>query len=771
MVGWLKRLFVGRKLTTPPEDRPLPAGIRPAPAVMSAETAVPMGGRPSTSISPGELNRRRVAETFNRPMPPMPTPLEPYLPPAIPPGLQPVHLDGAAEITVEMPERRSTSISPGEANRRRVAEILNHPARTTLTLPVIPEPRHQPTIPADTPPVTALVSTETTAQMVERTATSISQGKLHQQRVAEILNRPVLPAPPLTTPPEPCLLSTPPPDMPPVPAYASVETTLVGAKKSVVEGRALLANSWPANMPQYVAFVDVETTGLTGNDRIVSFACILLKTSNLVDGEFDLSYVHIICDPGRKCHPKAQAVHGYTDWELQHQDTFADKTELVIEIISRADLVVAHNAAFDISFINRELRAAGHLMLEKTTYCTMQACRKKGVDRSSLSAVAAQIGLARSNERHTALEDAWLAMMIYLWLHDCPARFSFSAFGDARPKNLRPTPPTTAGPLIRRKEVAPIAADSESRIVSRLFDDDDLQAAWELFEKKNYEPALAYAMAAVIKDDVRENGEPDSLPYEIACMLLRRQGKLIEEHDLLWQYFRRTLGDKVTADQIIALATPSFESGPVLTEYVEDGSVVHSDAFRRPRPAVWQMAARFVRLKERLEKKTETNDDRLARALTALPAEAAFVEAAVCIRRLIADKAKARQDTRNELLRLHGLGQQHSFLYGSYRLGWDHVENKMDADAGLYPHVAAVLATRAELDAILLPYRDAGYLNLPLLNKTDIKRLVTAFGDPAEHVSPRERNREIWNRYREKARQIFDQQINGNQSSLSNALP
>src|SRR6266550_1393933 len=39
---------------------------------------------------------------------------------------------------------------------------------------------------------------------------------------------------------------------------------------------------------------------------------------------------------------------------------------------------------------------------------------------ASLSAVCRCIKLARSGGTHGAMEDAWLSMQIYLWLHGCP---------------------------------------------------------------------------------------------------------------------------------------------------------------------------------------------------------------------------------------------------------------------------------------------------------------------------------------------------------------
>ena len=61
--------------------------------------------------------------------------------------------------------------------------------------------------------------------------------------------------------------------------------------------------AWLTKMPRRIAFVDVETTGLSAEDRIVSFAAILVETAQLVENQFSLKHVHIICDPGRLSYP------------------------------------------------------------------------------------------------------------------------------------------------------------------------------------------------------------------------------------------------------------------------------------------------------------------------------------------------------------------------------------------------------------------------------------------------------------------------------------
>jgi hypothetical protein len=56
---------------------------------------------------------------------------------------------------------------------------------------------------------------------------------------------------------------------------------------------------------------------------------------------------------------------------------------------------------------------------------------------AALSAVCRHIKLARSGDLHDAIEDAWLAMQIYLWLHGCPLQRRLRGSLPRSPSNLR----------------------------------------------------------------------------------------------------------------------------------------------------------------------------------------------------------------------------------------------------------------------------------------------------------------------------------------------
>ena len=89
-------------------------------------------------------------------------------------------------------------------------------------------------------------------------------------------------------------------------------------------------------------------------------------------------------------------------------------------------------------FVNRELTLARLPTLTQPIYCTMKGYRALGIGGSaSLNAICSQIKLARSGETHGAMEDAWLSMQIYLWLHGCPHQRRLPDLIPQTPSNFR----------------------------------------------------------------------------------------------------------------------------------------------------------------------------------------------------------------------------------------------------------------------------------------------------------------------------------------------
>ena len=204
-------------------------------------------------------------------------------------------------------------------------------------------------------------------------------------------------------------------------------------------------------LPPQIVFVDVETTGLGAADRVVTLAALHLDTASLAGGPLALDAIHLAFDPRRDCHPDAAAVHGYSDWDLRHQDPFSAHAAAVHAFLHRAPVVVAHNAAFDLRFIAREFEKSGLPPLARPAFCTMQAYRARGhAGSASLDAVCRRIGASRSGARHGALEDAWLALRVYLWLHGRKGGPAMPEALRRGPSNWITPPPVPDGPWPKR---------------------------------------------------------------------------------------------------------------------------------------------------------------------------------------------------------------------------------------------------------------------------------------------------------------------------------
>jgi DNA polymerase-3 subunit epsilon len=271
------------------------------------------------------------------------------------------------------------------------------------------------------------------------------------------------------------------------------------------------------SIPRYVLAVDVETTGLEVHDRVVSLGIILIDMDTLARArQFKLQLNHLVFDPGRPSHPEAQRVHGYSDAFLRGQERFADSLASICELIDAAGLIVAHNAEFDIGFINRELAACDRPRIVTPSFCTMLAWRERFVGSASLASVIANIGLRRSSRQHNAIEDAWLALMVYLFLHDRGPIVPFAGLGiDAAPRNLRPVEPEISIPELHE---AIVAAKQEGR----------------------YADAEALLLRAVEECERQADSfGVSSWAYEFLAIEYRRQKRSADEIVILQRYLAR----------------------------------------------------------------------------------------------------------------------------------------------------------------------------------------------------------------------------------------
>ena len=162
--------------------------------------------------------------------------------------------------------------------------------------------------------------------------------------------------------------------------------------------------------------LDTETTGLSVKEghRIVEIGCIELENFIPTNNNF-----HCYLNPERKVSEKALETHGYTDEFLSDKKKFKEIADDFLLYIKGKKLII-HNAEFDLSHLNNELKIAGKDLIKNEIIDTVILARDKFPGSSnSLDALCKRYRIDNSNrEKHTALIDCDLLSKVYINLID-----------------------------------------------------------------------------------------------------------------------------------------------------------------------------------------------------------------------------------------------------------------------------------------------------------------------------------------------------------------
>ncbi len=158
---------------------------------------------------------------------------------------------------------------------------------------------------------------------------------------------------------------------------------------------------------------DTETTGLDSRtDRIIEIGGVELFNHFPTGRTF-----HMYVNPaGQKVHPDALAVHGITDEFLADKPPFADVAGPMLEFFDDAKWI-AHNANFDMGFINAELARLGmpSILPEMVIDTLSLARRKNPMGPNSLDALCRRYGIDNTHRtKHGALLDSELLAEVYI---------------------------------------------------------------------------------------------------------------------------------------------------------------------------------------------------------------------------------------------------------------------------------------------------------------------------------------------------------------------
>ena len=162
--------------------------------------------------------------------------------------------------------------------------------------------------------------------------------------------------------------------------------------------------------------IDTETTGLSVKDghRIVEIGCIELENLIPTKNKF-----HCYLNPERKVSEKALEVHGYSDEFLSNKKKFKDIVDDFLNFIKDKKLII-HNAEFDLSHLNNELKLLNKKGLENDIVDTLILARDKFPGSSaSLDALCKRYRIDNSKRvQHTAIIDCELLSKVYVNLID-----------------------------------------------------------------------------------------------------------------------------------------------------------------------------------------------------------------------------------------------------------------------------------------------------------------------------------------------------------------
>ena len=164
-------------------------------------------------------------------------------------------------------------------------------------------------------------------------------------------------------------------------------------------------------------FLDTETTGLSFKDghKIVEIACVetrdLIPTGNIF---------HRLINPKRSVPDEAFNVHGFSEKFLSDKDSFDQVADEFLNFIKGKNIII-HNAPFDLSFLNGELKLIKKDEIDKTLVIdSLEIARNKFPGTSnSLDSLCKKFNIDLSKRtKHNALLDCELLREVHINLLD-----------------------------------------------------------------------------------------------------------------------------------------------------------------------------------------------------------------------------------------------------------------------------------------------------------------------------------------------------------------
>lgn len=147
--------------------------------------------------------------------------------------------------------------------------------------------------------------------------------------------------------------------------------------------------------------IDIETTGFSKADRIIEFGAVVYDT----DKKEVIAELETLVNPLRNVPEDSTKIHGLTSSDVSLAPTFEEISADLANFLSEHS-VVAHNADFDVKFLEREFARVGTPFEFSDVTCTYKITGQR------LNVACEQIGF--TFEHHSAVDDARASLALFV---------------------------------------------------------------------------------------------------------------------------------------------------------------------------------------------------------------------------------------------------------------------------------------------------------------------------------------------------------------------
>ncbi|KLN66976.1 MULTISPECIES: DNA polymerase III subunit epsilon [Vibrio] len=183
-----------------------------------------------------------------------------------------------------------------------------------------------------------------------------------------------------------------------------------------------------------IVVLDTETTGMNreGGPHYQGHRIIEIGAVEIINRKLTGRHFHVYIKPDREIQPDAVEVHGITDEFLVDKPEYQDVHNEFLEFIKGAELV-AHNASFDVGFMDHEFGMLNSQIGKTVDYCKVTdtlAMAKKIFPgkRNNLDVLCDRYGIDNSHRTlHGALLDAEILADVYLLMTGGQTSLQFNA--------------------------------------------------------------------------------------------------------------------------------------------------------------------------------------------------------------------------------------------------------------------------------------------------------------------------------------------------------